>query len=256
MENLRIQKKLRIIAVIPARYAASRFPGKLMQILGNKTVITTTYQNVVETQLFDEVFIATDSEIIFDEITKNGGKAVMTGQHETGSDRIAEAVQGIDCDVVINVQGDEPFLKTEPLKQLIEVFKNDLNKEISLASLKIRLKNKEEVENPNNVKVITDLQNFAMYFSRSIIPFPRETSVEHFYYKHIGVYAFRKEALLKFANLEMTPLEISEKIEAIRYLEHGMKIKMIETDFIGVGIDVPEDLEKAREILNGRVGEL
>ena len=241
---------LKIIAVIPARYAASRFPGKLMQILGNKTVIATTYQNVVETGLFDEVFVATDSEIIFDEITKNGGKAVMTGQHETGSDRIAEAVQNIDCEIVINVQGDEPFLKTEPLKQLIEVFKNDIDKEISLASLKIRLKNQEEVENPNNVKVITDLQNFAMYFSRSVIPFPRETSVEHLYYKHIGVYAFRKEALVKFANLEMTPLEISEKIEAIRYLEHGMKIKMIDTDFIGVGIDVPEDLEKAREILS------
>jgi 3-deoxy-manno-octulosonate cytidylyltransferase (CMP-KDO synthetase) len=241
---------MKIIAVIPARYAASRFPGKLMQILGDKTVISTTYQNVVETGLFDEVFVATDSEIIFDEITKNGGKAVMTGQHETGSDRIAEAVQNIDCDIVINVQGDEPFLKTEPLKQLIEVFKNDIDKEISLASLKIRLKNQEEVENPNNVKVITDLQNFAMYFSRSVIPFPRETSVEHLYYKHIGVYAFRKEALVKFANLEMTPLEISEKIEAIRYLEHGMKIKMIDTDFIGVGIDVPEDLEKAREILS------
>ena len=241
---------MKIIAVIPARYAASRFPGKLMQILGEKTVIATTYQNVVETALFDEVFVATDSEIIFDEITKIGGKAVMTGQHETGSDRIAEAVQNIDCDIVINVQGDEPFLKTEPLKQLIEVFKNDINKEISLASLKIRLKNQEEVENPNNVKVITDLQNFAMYFSRSVIPFPRETSVEHLYYKHIGVYAFRKEALVKFANLEMTPLEISEKIEAIRYLEHGMKIKMIDTDFIGVGIDVPEDLEKAREILS------
>ena len=241
---------LKIIAVIPARYAASRFPGKLMQILGDKTVISTTYQNVVETGLFDEVFVATDSEIIFDEITKNGGKAVMTGQHETGSDRIAEAVQNIDCEIVINVQGDEPFLKTEPLKQLIEVFKNDIDKEISLASLKIRLKNQEEVENPNNVKVITDLQNFAMYFSRSVIPFPRETSLEHLYYKHIGVYAFRKEALVKFANLEMTPLEISEKIEAIRYLEHGMKIKMIETDFIGVGIDVPEDLEKAREILS------
>ena len=243
---------MKIIAVIPARYAASRFPGKLMQILGDKTVISTTYQNVVETGLFDEVFVATDSEIIFEEITKNGGKAVMTGEHETGSDRIAEAVQNIDCDIVINVQGDEPFLKTEPLKQLIEVFKNDTDKEISLASLKIRLKNQEEVENPNNVKVITDLQNFAMYFSRSVIPFPRETSVEHLYYKHIGVYAFRKEALVKFANLEMTPLEISEKIEAIRYLEHGMKIKMIDTNFIGVGIDVPEDLEKAREILGNK----
>lgn len=247
---------MKIIAVIPARYAASRFPGKLMQILGDKTVISTTYQNVVETALFDEVFVATDSEIIFDEITKNGGKAVMTGEHETGSDRIAEAVQNIDCDIVINVQGDEPFLKTEPLKQLIEVFRNDENKEISLASLKIRLKNSEDIGNPNNVKVITDLQNFAMYFSRSFIPFPRETSVEHNYFKHIGVYAFRKEALLKFANLEMTPLEIAEKIEAIRYLEHGMKIKMIETDFVGVGIDVPEDLEKARAILNGRIGEL
>lgn len=240
---------MKIIAVIPARYAASRFPGKLMQILGDKTVIDTTYKNVVETELFDEVFVATDSEIIFDEITKNGGKAVMTGEHETGSDRIAEAVQNIDCDIVINVQGDEPFLKTEPLKQLIEVFKADVNKEISLASLKIRLTNLEEIENPNNVKVITDLQSFAMYFSRSVIPFPRETSVEHLYYKHIGVYAFRKEALVKFANLEMTPLEISEKIEAIRYLEHGMKIKMIETDFIGVGIDVPEDLEKARKLI-------
>ena len=254
MNNLGIRNSeletLKIIAVIPARYAASRFPGKLMQILGDKTVISTTYQNVVETGLFDEVFVATDSEIIFEEITNNGGKAVMTGQHETGSDRIAEAVQNIDCEIVINVQGDEPFLKTEPLKQLIEVFKNDIDKEISLASLKIRLKNQEEVENPNNVKVITDLQNFAMYFSRSVIPFPRETSVEHLYYKHIGVYAFRKEALVKFANLEMTPLEISEKIEAIRYLEHGMKIKMIDTDFIGVGIDVPEDLEKAREILS------
>ena len=243
---------MKIIAVIPARYAASRFPGKLMQILGDKTVISTTYKNVVETALFDEVFVATDSEIIFEEITKNGGKAVMTGEHETGSDRIAEAVQNMVCDIVINVQGDEPFLKMEPLRQLIEVFKNDENKEISLASLKIRLKNQEEVEDPNNVKVITDLQNFAMYFSRSVIPFPRETSVEHLYYKHIGVYAFRKEALVKFANLEMTPLEISEKIEAIRYLEHGMKIKMIETDFVGVGIDVPEDLEKAREILGNR----
>ena len=240
---------MKIIAVIPARYAASRFPGKLMQILGDKTVIATTYKNVVETELFDEVFVATDSEIIFDEITKNGGKAVMTGEHETGSDRIAEAVQNIDCDIVINVQGDEPFLKTEPLKQLIEVFKADVNKEISLASLKIRLTNLEEIENPNNVKVITDLQNFAMYFSRSVIPFPRENSVEHLYYKHIGVYAFRKGALVKFANLEMTPLEISEKIEAIRYLEHGMKIKMIETDFVGVGIDVPEDLEKARKLI-------
>lgn len=241
---------MKIIAVIPARYEASRFPGKLMQVLGEKTVIATTYQNVSETGLFDEVFVATDSEIIFNEIQQIGGNAVMTGQHETGSDRIAEAVQHLDCDIVINVQGDEPFLKTGPLKQLIEVFRHDENREISLASLKIRLQEREEIQSPNNVKVTTDLQDFALYFSRSVIPFHREKSIDATYYKHIGVYAFRKEALLKFATLKMTPLEKLEKIECLRYLENGMKIKMIETDFVGVGIDVPEDLEKARAMIS------
>ena len=240
---------MKVIAVIPARYNSTRFPGKMMEILGNRTIITTTYQNVVETGLFDEVFVATDSEIIFDEISKNGGKAVMTGEHETGSDRIAEAVQNIDCDIVINVQGDEPFLKKEPLKQLIEVFSKDDKKEISLASLKILLKESEEIQNPNNVKVITDNNGFALYFSRSVIPFHRELSYDVKYYKHIGVYAFRKEALIKFSSLEMTPMEISEKLEQLRYLENGMKIKLVETDFVGIGIDTPEDLEKAKKLI-------
>ena len=240
---------MKVIAVIPARYNSTRFPGKLMEILGSKTVITTTYQNVVETGLFHEVFVATDSEIIFEEITKNGGKAVMTGEHETGSDRIAEAVKNIDCDIVINVQGDEPFLKKEPLKQLINVFSEDHQKEISLASLKIELKEPDEIQTPNNVKVITDNNGFALYFSRSVIPFLREQDFDVKYYKHIGVYAFRKEALLKFSSLEMTPLEISEKLEQLRYLENGMKIKLVETDFVGVGIDTPEDLEKAKRLI-------
>lgn len=243
--------KHKIIAVIPARYEASRFPAKLMQTLGDKTVIATTYQNVVETGLFDEVFVATDSPIIFEEIEKNGGKVVMTGKHETGSDRIAEAVEHIDCDIVVNVQGDEPFLKKEPLAQLIKVFENDDNQEISLASLKIKLTEKEEIESPNNVKVITDNSGFALYFSRSVVPYPREEKgVE--YYKHIGVYAFRKKALLDFAKLPMKPLETAEKIECLRYLEYGMRIKMVETDFVGVGIDVPEDLEKARKIIENQ----
>ena len=202
----------KVIAVIPARYNSTRFPGKLMEVLGDKTIITTTYQNVVETGLFDEVFVATDSELIFDEISKNGGKAVMTGEHETGSDRIAEAVQDIDCDIVINVQGDEPFLKKDPLKQLIDVFSNDEKKEISLASLKIQLKEAEEIKSPNNVKVITDRDGFALYFSRSVIPFHRELTFDVKYYKHIGVYAFRKEALLAFSKLPMLPLETSEKL--------------------------------------------
>ncbi|MPS71723.1 MAG: 3-deoxy-manno-octulosonate cytidylyltransferase [Chryseobacterium sp.] len=241
--------KMKVIAVIPARYNSTRFPGKMMEILGDRTIITTTYQNVVDTGLFDEVFVATDSEIIFDEISRSGGKAVMTGEHETGSDRIAEAVQNINCDIVINVQGDEPFLKKEPLKQLIDVFSNDDKKEVSLASLKIQLKESEEIQNPNNVKVITDNNGFALYFSRSVIPFHREISYNVKYYKHIGVYAFRKEALIKFSSLEMTPLEISEKLEQLRYLENGMKIKMVETDFVGIGIDTPEDLEKAKLLL-------
>ncbi|SHK63904.1 3-deoxy-manno-octulosonate cytidylyltransferase [Epilithonimonas mollis] len=240
---------MKTIAVIPARYNSTRFPGKLMEILGNKTVITTTYQNVVQTGLFDEVFVATDSEIIFDEISENGGKSVMTGEHETGSDRIAEAVQNIDCDIVINIQGDEPFLKKEPLKQLIDVFSNDDTKEISLASLKIELKESKEIQNPNNVKVITDNNGFALYFSRSVIPFLRDQDFDVKYYKHIGVYAFRKEALLEFSKLPILPLETSEKLEQLRYLEYGKRIKMIETDFIGVGIDTPEDLEKAKKLI-------
>ena len=162
---------------------------------------------------------------------------------------IAEAVQNIECDIVINVQGDEPFLKLEPLRQLIEVFRNDNQQEISLASLKNTAARKEEIENPNNVKVITDNNGFALYFSRSVIPFHREVSFDVSYFKHIGVYAFRKEALLQFSKLAMKPLEISEKIECIRYLEYGMKIKMIETNFVGVGIDTPEDLEKARKLI-------
>lgn len=240
---------MKIIAVIPARYEASRFPGKLMQKLGEKTVIATTYENVRATGLFCEVFVATDSKEIFQEIEKSGGKAVITGKHETGSDRIAEAVKNLDCDIAVNVQGDEPFLKKEPLQQLIDVFIEDDMHHISLASLKIKLKNQEEIENPNNVKVITDNQDFALYFSRSVIPYHREKSIPGNYYKHVGVYAFRKDALLKFSSLEMTPLETLEKIECLRYLENGMKIKMVETDFVGVGIDVPEDLEKARAIL-------
>lgn len=241
---------MKIIAVIPARYHSTRFPGKLMEKLLDKSVILTTYENVKNTQLFDDVFVATDSEIIFQEITQNGGKAVMTSQHETGSDRIAEAIQNIDCEIVINIQGDEPFVKITPLKQLIEVFKKDQQREISLASLKIKITSPEEINNPNNVKVITDYQDFAIYFSRLPIPFDRDKNANINYYKHIGVYAFRKKALLHFTQLKTQPLENAEKIECLRYLEYGMKIKMIETDFIGVGIDTPEDLEKAKKLLN------
>lgn len=237
------------IAVIPARYAASRFPAKLMGMLGDKTVIRTTYENTVKTNLFDDVFVVTDSDIIHNEIIRNGGKAIMSKKnHETGSDRIAEAIENIDCDIVMNVQGDEPFVVKEPLEKLINVFVEDSS--VSLATLMQELNNEEHIKDPNYVKVICDQNNFALYFSRSPIPYPRETEFKARYFEHIGVYAFKKEALLNFYKLPMLSNEKAEKIECIRYLEYGMKIKMIETDYMGVEIDTPEDLIKANEYLN------
>ena len=237
--------------MIPARYSASRFPGKLMKDLGGKPVILRTYEAALHTNLFDEVYIVTDSDVIFKTIENAGGKAIKSiKEHECGSDRIAEAVENIDADIVINVQGDEPFIDEVSLSKLIDVFKKDDKKEIDLASLKVQITNKEDIENPNNVKVITDVDNLAIYFSRSVIPFHRDKDIAVKYYKHKGVYAFRKQALIDFYNTPMTPLEAAEKIEAIRYQEIGKKIKMVETDVEAVGIDTPEDLQKAIEYLN------
>jgi len=235
--------------MIPARYSASRFPGKLMQNLAGKSVILRTYEATVATDLFSEVYVVTDSDIIFNEIVNNGGKAIMSiKEHESGSDRIAEAVANVDCDIVVNVQGDEPFTERESLAKVLEVFKDDKDKEIDLASLMVEIKDWEEINNPNTVKVIVDQQNFALYFSRSPIPFPRDKNVGARYFKHKGIYAFRKEALLEFTVLPMQFLEASEKIECIRYLEYGKHIKMVETKIQGVEIDTPEDLEKAKRL--------
>ncbi|WP_035674579.1 3-deoxy-manno-octulosonate cytidylyltransferase [Flavobacterium sp. 83] len=241
---------MKIIAVIPARYASTRFPAKLMQDLGGKTVILRTYEAAINTQLFDDVFVVTDSDLIYDEIVSHSGKAIRSiKEHESGSDRIAEAVENLDVDIVINVQGDEPFIDAEPLAKVIEVFRNDLDKKVDLASLMREITNEEEINNPNNVKVVVDQNGFALYFSRSVIPYPREKNVSVRYMQHIGIYAFRKQALLDFYSLPMKSLEASEKLEQLRYLEFGKRIKMIETTHVGIGIDTPEDLEKARKML-------
>ena len=190
---------MKIIAVIPARYASTRFPAKLMQDLGGKTVILRTYEAAINTQLFKDVFVVTDSDLIYNEIVSNGGKAIMSiKEHESGSDRIAEAVEGMDVDIIINVQGDEPFINKKPLQEVIEIFKNDAENKVDLASLMFEIKDKQEINNPNNVKVIVDQQGFALYFSRSVIPYPREENVGVRYMKHIGIYAFRKQALMDF----------------------------------------------------------
>ncbi len=242
-------RSLKIIAVIPARYEATRFPGKLMMDLNGKTVIRRTYEAAVKTGLFEKVFVVTDSDIIETEILSFGGNALRSKkEHECGSDRIAEAVENMEVDIVVNVQGDEPLINKESLSKLLEVFKDDPDRVIDLASLKTALHAPDEITNPNNVKVITNKDNLALYFSRFPLPYPRDTNTGVTYFKHIGVYAFRKQALMDFYRLPMLPLEATEKIECIRYLEYGKKIKMVETNFTGIGIDTPEDLEKARKL--------
>jgi len=238
---------MKIGAFIPARYAATRFPAKLMQPLGDKTVIRHTYDNTLATGLFDEVYVVTDSDIIFNEIVQHGGKAIMSQRsHESGSDRIAEAIQNLPIDVVVNVQVDEPFVKKEPLQKLLTVF-NDTT--VQVASLMQVLTQQNLIEDPNYVKVAVDKNNHALFFSRSVIPFPRSKDSAIVYYEHIGVYAFKKQALLDFTHWPMSPLEAAEKIECLRYLENGVPIKMVVTEYMGVEIDTPEDLAKAAKLL-------
>lgn len=238
---------MKIVAMIPARYAATRFPAKLMQQLGNKSVIRHTYDNTMATGLFSDVVVVTDSDIIFNEITSHGGKAVMSKKnHESGSDRIAEAAADMDVDIIVNVQGDEPFVQKDPLEKLLAVFADE---KVQVASLMQELKDAASIEDPNYVKVAVDRNMNSLFFSRSVIPYPRDKSVSIPYYEHIGVYAFRKQALLNFTNWPMTPLEAAEKIECLRYLEYGVSLKMVLTQYMGVEIDTPEDLIKAAKLL-------
>lgn len=232
------------IAVIPARYAATRFPGKLMHKIGDKTIIAMVYENAVGTGLFDEVIVATDSDVIMEEIAGLGGVVKKSKkEHQSGSDRIAEAIEELDVDVIVNIQGDEPFIKREPLEKLINCF---LDAEVQVASLMKKFDQDEEPQNPNLVKVICDDQQNALYFSRSVIPYKRNNASPLPYFRHIGVYAFRKQALIDFTRWPAGALEQAELLEQLRYLERGIKIRMVETDSVSIGIDTPEDLDRAR----------
>ena len=245
------KESMNCIAMIPARYASTRFPAKLMQWLGNKTVIRHTYDNTVNTGLFDQVIVVTDSPIIYDEIKSNGGEVMMSRKpHESGSDRIAEAVENLETDIVVNVQGDEPFVQAGPLEKLLAVFKKDDSGNVQAASLMQVIKDKKNIEDPNYVKVVVDLQMNALFFSRNVIPYPRDQSQVITYYEHIGVYAFRKQALMNFTRWPVTALEAAEKIECLRYLEHGIPLKMVLTEYMGIEIDTPEDLQLAKQWLH------
>ena len=240
---------MKVVALIPARYDSERFPGKLLKKIGKQTVIYHTYQSAVKTGLFDEVIVVTDSDKIYKEIKKNKGQVLQSHlEHQSGTDRIAEVADKIDADIIINIQGDEPFVNKAQIALLIDIFKNDSLKKIDIASLMVKIYRHEEFINSNNVKVVVDKDNFALYFSRAPIPYPRDGKFK-LAYKHIGVYAFRKEVLKQIAKLPVSKLEKIEKLENLRFLENGYKIKMQLTDKVNIGIDTPEDLEMAKSYL-------
>ena len=248
-------ESLRFVAIIPARFASTRFPGKPLAMLGEKTIIQLVYEQV--TKVISDVFVATDDDRIFREVEKFGGKAIMTSdQHKSGTDRCYEAFTKLDeyFDVVINVQGDEPFIQPEQIELLRNCF-GDENTDIATRIKKIDTENSEAVLfNPNSPKVVTDKNGFAMYFSRSTIPYMRgvdtkEWAEKHDFYKHIGIYAYRSEILRELTSLPPSVLEIAESLEQLRWLENGYRIKTAITGTETIGIDTPEDLEKAKLLL-------
>jgi 3-deoxy-manno-octulosonate cytidylyltransferase (CMP-KDO synthetase) len=237
------------VALIPARLDSSRLPQKMLLPLNGVPVIVYTYRSVIKTGLFDEVAVVCDSKEIYDTVIAHGGKAIMSKkEHASGSDRIAEAVEDWqDAELIVNVQGDEPFTKREPLEKLLAVFSND---NVKVASLMQEMHDWNNIEDPNYVKVAVDINMNALFFSRSVIPYWRDRKgPAPVYYEHIGVYAFRRDALLAFTKMPVSPLEAAEKVECLRYLENGIGMKMVVTDYMGIEIDTAEDLARAEQFI-------
>lgn len=238
----------KIVALIPARYASTRLPGKLMKELQGKTIIRRTYEAVINTQLFDEVVVVCDEEIILNEIIKHGGQAVMSKSlHESGTDRIAEIAGNMGADIIVNIQGDEPFIEKEALQKVIQLFNDD---HVRVASLMMPINDLEKINNPNCVKVVVDLHQKALYFSRAAIPYYRDEISTQSAFQHIGVYAFRKEALMTFTQLPVSSLEAIEKLENLRLLEHGIPIHLAIIHHVGISIDTEDDFQRAVVYLN------
>ena len=243
---------MKVIAIIPARYKAVRFPGKsLVDILG-KPMIQHVYERTCKVSLFEQVIVATDDVRIRDAVLKFGGHVQMTSaEHKTGTDRLAEVAQNLDADIIVNVQGDEPLIKPEMIEQVIHPLLED--PEVAIGTLKHKMEHADDLFNPNVVKVVTDIFDRAVYFSRSPIPHIKGKDMRNkgfhdfTFYRHIGLYSYRRDFLLKFITLPHTPLEIIEGLEQLRALEHGYTIKVIETQCESIGVDTPEDLEHVRQ---------
>ena len=253
--NMKQQERLQFVGIIPARYASTRFPGKPLATLAGKPVIEHVYRRVVEA--LGSAYVATDDDRIAQAVERFGGQAVMTrADHKSGTDRIAEALEktGREVDVVVNVQGDEPFITTRQIETLCHCFDDE---QTQIATLGKPFESMEAVENPNSPKIVTDLKGFALYFSRSVIPYIRgfeQTNwLSHFpYLKHLGIYAYRTEVLREITQLPQSPLEKAESLEQLRWLQAGYRIKVGITDEETVGIDTPEDLVRAERFLNER----
>lgn len=243
---------MKFIAIIPARYASTRFPGKPLAVLGGKTVIQRVYEQAIS--ILSEAYVATDDDRIFQTVESFGGRAVMTrADHKSGTDRIEEAAEkiGTDADVIINIQGDEPFVQASQILTLQHLFDA---KETQIGTLGKRFDSMDAVMNPNSPKIVCDRRGFALYFSRNVIPYLRGRDVqdwlEHFpYLKHLGIYAYRREVLREVTTLPQSPLEMAESLEQLRWLENGYRIRVGLTDEETVGIDTPDDLRRAEEFL-------
>jgi 3-deoxy-manno-octulosonate cytidylyltransferase (CMP-KDO synthetase) len=247
---------LKFAGIIPARYASSRFPGKPLVLIGNKTMIQMVYDQA--SKILDEVWVATDDRRIFNAVSHFGGKAIMTSaNHLSGTDRCAEAINKINeetdnkIDIVVNIQGDEPFIKPEQIALLMKCFDDET---VELATLVRKVERGEDIFNPNQPKVILDSKGNAIYFSRAAIPFIRDTekkdwSQEHVFYKHIGLYAYKSETLKNITSLKRSLLEISESLEQNRWIENGYRIRTAVTEWESISIDTPDDLEKAKLLL-------
>ncbi|GAB6099444.1 3-deoxy-manno-octulosonate cytidylyltransferase [Halanaerocella petrolearia] len=239
---------MKVVAIIPARYSSTRLPGKPIKKINNKPMIQHVYERTNQAQNLDQVIVATDDERIYQAVKEFGGRVEMTSSdHQTGTDRLAEVAQDIEADVIVNVQGDEPLIAPEMIDQAVGPLLED--KSLQMGTLKHPITDSEELENPNLVKVVTDKNDFALYFSRSPIPYPRQEN-DITYYKHIGLYVYRREFLLQYTDLPATPLEQQESLEQLRALENGYRIKVIETEHQSIGVDTPQDLEKVRELVS------
>lgn len=238
---------MQAVAIIPARYASTRFPAKALALLHGKPLIHWVWSAVTGTGLFAEVIVATDSVAILQAVEEFGGTAVLTrGDHASGSDRIAEAAALLDAEIIVNVQGDEPLIDKQSLQALLQAFNDP---EVQIASLMTALLDPVQLGDPNTVKVVVDRQSNALYFSRAPIPCNRDGIHPVLYWRHIGVYAYRREALLKFVSLPLGKLEEVEKLEQLRALENGIPIRMIPTEYQGIGVDTPADLERIEALL-------